>query len=51
MHTLAHQPVFLSFTAGCRLVQGKIELVIIKDHPNTHGCLTSLRNKPQKKYP
>ena len=26
----------------------KIELV--KDHLNTHGCLTGLRNKPQKKH-
>ena len=29
--------------------QGEVE--IFEDHPNTHGCLTSLGNRPQRKQP
>ena len=43
---LASHVVNYSWLSAC---QGKMEP--FEDHPSTHGCLTSFRNKPQQKQP
>ena len=45
MYSQTHQPVVLRIIAGYLLLK---EREPFKDHLSTHGCLTSLRNKPQQ---